>query len=70
MCPIATLFTANYLWTGLVSNPGFRGERSVTNRSSLLTANTVLENMWKEAVVAFYEDAVLGFSLIVGNINV
>jgi hypothetical protein len=66
-CPIATLFTANYLWTGLVSNPGFRGERSVTNRPSLLIANTVLENMWKEAVVDLFEDTVLVFFLIVGE---
>jgi hypothetical protein len=52
--PIATLFTADYLWTGLVSNPGFRGERSVTNSPSLLIVNTVLENVWKEAVVVFF----------------
>lgn len=69
-CPIATLLTANHLWTGLVSNPGFRGERSVTNRPSLLIANTILENIWKEAVVAFFEDTILGFSLIVGKMNV
>lgn len=69
-CLVATLLTANHLWTGLVSNPGFRGERSVTGRPSLLIANTVLENMWKEAVVAFFEDTVLGFSLIVGKMNV
>ena len=70
--PIATLFTANHLGTGLVSNLGFRGERSVTSRPSLLIANTVLENTWKEAVVFFFffEDTVLGFSLIVGKINV
>jgi hypothetical protein len=65
--PIATLFTANDLWTGPVSNPGFRGERSVTNRPSLLIANTVLENMWKEAVVDLFEDTVLVFFLIVGE---
>jgi hypothetical protein len=69
-CPIATWFTADFVWTGLVSNLGFRGERSVTNRPSLSIANTVLENMWKETVMAFFEDTVLRFSLIVGKINV
>jgi hypothetical protein len=42
--------------TGLGSNPDLRGERSVTNRPSLLIANNVLENMWKEAVVTCFED--------------
>jgi hypothetical protein len=30
-------------------------------------ANTVLENMWKEAVVDLFEDTVPVFSLIVGK---
>jgi hypothetical protein len=39
-CPSATLSTTNLTWTEPGSNPGFRGERPVTNRLSHGTAVT------------------------------
>jgi hypothetical protein len=43
-CP--TLSTINTTWTALGSNPGLRGENSVTNRLSYGTAKDTFKSSW------------------------
>jgi hypothetical protein len=61
-CLSATLSTTNHTWADLVSNPGFRGESSATNRLSHGTAKVIINVTKRNDVSGTRSEVESGFA--------